>query len=107
MSSKLAKRVRELEARLQLGTIEVPLRDGGRAHIRQCDALDVTLACWRRLSARMEGESQPSSRFDGELALLEKAIVVDGETDPILLLGIEALQDAVEPEPASETTTIN
>jgi hypothetical protein len=100
----MSKRIREAERRLQVGAIVVPLQNGGRVHVRECDVLDVLLTSFRRTYARIEGDAAPSSRFDRELDLLGNA-VADPTADPVILLTIETLQQQIEP--TSETTTIN
>lgn len=91
MSSRLARRIREAERRLQVGTVTVALNDGRAVHIRKSDGLDILLASFRRISARIEAEPAPRGRFDSELDLLTDGIA-ESTADPLLGLTVETLQ---------------
>lgn len=80
-------RLRSLERRVRVDSIELALGDGKRISIPSFRALEIAIAAMERTHARIAGEPQPETKFNRELAAIEYAIK-NGAKRPDSLLGI-------------------
>jgi hypothetical protein len=95
----LAKRIRAIEERLQVGAVTVKLRDGRTVHIRRCDVWELLYAAHGRAADMIEGRPIRCTRFDAALDLLTRAEERDLPADePLLGVVVSALQ----PPPAAK-----